>query len=123
MLDVVTTQTARKVMALSSSRAWNFIRLQSIEPLEDAAVELSRILAISLSKAQRLIQATLQPDSIVNQTQLYADKSIHDLVRSRALKTLITHVTQTHRIPYMTERFDWYLNCLDQLGVTGGHVP
>lgn len=108
------------IMALTSLRAWNLIRFQSIDPLEDAAIELSHILAISLSKAQCLIESVLAQDSVTKQTDSFSDKTIHDLVRSRALKMLVGHVTQTHRIPYMTERFDWYLNCLDQLGANGG---
>jgi len=103
---------------MQNSRAWNFIRLESLDPLKDAGIELSRILGISLGDAQKLIATYLESPG--NLFEVEQRSSIHDLVRTRAIQNLVCHVTQTHRIPYMTERFDWYLNCLDELGINGG---
>ncbi len=108
-------------MEHQSSRAWDLIKLEHSIPIMDAVIELSRILDISHSTSENYITSYLHNSKDFLTSYANGDTSIKLCVEKRAMGHLITSVTQTHRIPYMTERFDWYLQKLEELGTVQGN--
>jgi 2-polyprenyl-3-methyl-5-hydroxy-6-metoxy-1,4-benzoquinol methylase len=107
-----------KHMSQAFDRAYSLIKYKSDDPFGDAVAELSHVVGIGPSKSRELVTATISGST----SELTDDSSCstQDSIHRRALNSFIVHLTQSIRIPYMTERFSWYLDVLNALGVNQG---
>ena len=90
------------------------------DPLKDGIIELARILEVSYDTCEDYASSYLRNSEEFYASYASGDTSIQLSVKKRAPAFLIGNLTQSHRIPYMTWRFDWYLERLEELGTTKG---